>query len=198
MGSSGELLSEQARRRTVQSWGYYLLALTAWVTVVLAMAVLGAFLCSFVTWHASNPLYHLLVLVREYIVLVCMITVLAGWMFISYHFIAKPNLQLQALMDASRRLIQPTSERIFLPSGMQEMENQMNLIREEALRAAQSAREAEQRKNDLIVYLAHDLKTPLTSVIGYLMLLRDEPQISPELRARYTGIALEKAKRLMP
>ena len=35
-----------------------------------------------------------------------------------------------------------------------------------------SAKEAEQRKNDLIVYLAHDLKTPLTSVIGYLTLLQ--------------------------
>lgn len=58
------------------------------------------------------------------------------------------------------------------------------------------AKEAEQRKNDLIVYLAHDLKTPLTSVIGYLSLLRDEPQISPEMRAKYTGIALEKAERL--
>ena len=47
-----------------------------------------------------------------------------------------------------------------------------------------------------MVYLAHDLKTPLTSVIGYLTLLRDEPQLSPELRARYTHIALEKAERL--
>ena len=47
-----------------------------------------------------------------------------------------------------------------------------------------------------MVYLAHDLKTPLTSVIGYLTLLRDEPQISPQLRARYTGVALEKAERL--
>ena len=58
------------------------------------------------------------------------------------------------------------------------------------------AKEAEQRKNDLIVYLAHDLKTPLTSVIGYLTLLQDEPQISADLRARYTGIALDKALRL--
>lgn len=41
---------------------------------------------------------------------------------------------------------------------------------------------AEQRKNELIVYLAHDLKIPLTSVIGYLTLLRDESQISEELR----------------
>lgn len=46
------------------------------------------------------------------------------------------------------------------------------------------------------MYLAHDLKTPLTSVIGYLTLIRDEPQISPKLRERYTGIALDKAQRL--
>lgn len=54
----------------------------------------------------------------------------------------------------------------------------MNLVREQALRNEMAAKEAEQKKNDLIVYLAHDLKTPLTSVIGYLSLLRDELQIS--------------------
>ncbi len=58
------------------------------------------------------------------------------------------------------------------------------------------AREAEQRKNDLVVYLAHDLKTPLTSVIGYLTLLKEEVQISPQLREKYLSISLEKAERL--
>lgn len=55
---------------------------------------------------------------------------------------------------------------------------------------------AEQRKNELIVYLAHDLKIPLTSVIGYLTLLRDESQISEELRKKYLSISLDKAERL--
>ncbi len=58
------------------------------------------------------------------------------------------------------------------------------------------AKEAEQRKNDLVVYLAHDLKTPLTSVIGYLSLLNEEKEISPVLRDKYTNIALDKAVRL--
>lgn len=58
------------------------------------------------------------------------------------------------------------------------------------------ANEAEQRKNDLVVYLAHDLKTPLTSVIGYLSLLDENPDFSVEYRAKYTGIALDKAYRL--
>ena len=55
---------------------------------------------------------------------------------------------------------------------------------------------AEQQKNDLIVYLAHDLKTPLTSVIGYLSLLEESPELPLEHRAKYTAIALEKAYRL--
>ena len=58
------------------------------------------------------------------------------------------------------------------------------------------AQEAEQRKNDLVVYLAHDLKTPLTSVIGYLTLLQESPEMPIEHRAKYTSIALEKAYRL--
>ena len=52
------------------------------------------------------------------------------------------------------------------------------------------------RKNDLIAYLAHDLKTPLTSVIGYISLLKEAPDMPVEQRAKYTNIALEKALRL--
>lgn len=46
------------------------------------------------------------------------------------------------------------------------------------------------------MYLAHDLKTPLASVTGYLNLLRDEGQISEELRQKYLSVALDKAERL--
>ena len=52
------------------------------------------------------------------------------------------------------------------------------------------------RRSDLVTYLAHDLKTPLTSVIGYLSLLDEVPDMPPEQRARYTGVALDKALRL--
>ena len=46
------------------------------------------------------------------------------------------------------------------------------------------------------MYMAHDLKTPLTSVIGYLNLLNDEKEISGEIRERYLEIATRKALRL--
>lgn len=52
------------------------------------------------------------------------------------------------------------------------------------------------QKNDLIAYLAHDLKTPLTSVVGYLSLLEEAPDMPPEQKAKYVHITLDKALRL--
>ncbi len=52
------------------------------------------------------------------------------------------------------------------------------------------------KKNDLIAYLAHDLKTPLTSVVGYLSLLEEAPDMPVEQKAKYIHIALDKALRL--
>jgi two-component system sensor histidine kinase VanS len=46
------------------------------------------------------------------------------------------------------------------------------------------------------MYLAHDIKTPLTSVIGYLSLLDEAPDMPPEQKAKYVHITLDKANRL--
>ena len=124
------------------------------------------------------------------------VLLLAGWAVISYFYIARPIRDMELLMESTAALAHPGDTPIRLPESMKNAENRLNLVREQALRNIQAARDAEQRKNDLVVYLAHDLKTPLTSVIGYLTLLQDEPELSPAMRARYTGVALEKALRL--
>ena len=56
--------------------------------------------------------------------------------------------------------------------------------------------ESEQRKNDLVVFLAHDLKTPLTSIIAYLTMLDEQPGLSEEDKKKYIHISLEKSIRL--
>ena len=81
-------------------------------------------------------------------------------------------------------------------SDLRETAGQLNDIQAGMKQALAEQTRSERMKVELISNVSHDLKTPLTSVIGYLTLLRDEPQISPEIRARYTGIALEKAERL--
>ncbi len=57
-------------------------------------------------------------------------------------------------------------------------------------------REAERTKNELITNIAHDLRTPLTSIIGYLELLSKDGVIDQELEKKYIGIAYVKTKRL--
>lgn len=74
--------------------------------------------------------------------------------------------------------------------------NMYLLLEEEVNQAYIRAEEAEKRKNDLVVYLAHDLKTPLTSVTGYLQLLQDEPELSEETKLKYIRVAAGKAERL--
>lgn len=69
-------------------------------------------------------------------------------------------------------------------------------IKHDVFKNQQLAAQAESKKNDLVMYLAHDLKTPLTSVIGYLSLLDECPELPTAQKAKYIGIALEKAYRL--
>lgn len=84
---------------------------------------------------------------------------------------------------------------IFSP-GYGAISAQMAEIKAAMTRHDQAAREEAARKNDLITYLAHDLKTPLTSVIGYLSLLEEVPDMPSEQRAKYLHITVEKAHRL--
>lgn len=57
-------------------------------------------------------------------------------------------------------------------------------------------KQEQREKEDMIMYMAHDLRTPLTSVLGYLKLLKDRKDIPEDLRQHYTEIVLNKAARL--
>lgn len=57
-------------------------------------------------------------------------------------------------------------------------------------------RAAEKSKNELITNVAHDLRTPLTSILGYLELLNSKTDWDPAVAQQYTRIAGDKAKRL--
>lgn len=174
----------------------YFAVMAGFAVSLILFVLVSLWICTQLYWDYNDPLYRILSWIGNNIYFLGGLVLLTGWVIITCLFMARPMRYLDEIIVASQKLAQPSEEPISLSRPMQSVQDELNLVREQALRNAMLAREAEQRKNDLIVYLAHDLKTPLTSVIGYLMLLRDEPQISPEMRARYTGIALSKAERL--
>lgn len=103
---------------------------------------------------------------------------------------------LDQVGKATRQVVGKSGETITLPRVLAPVEEDLRSIQLQLQAREEETREAEGRKKDLIAFLAHDLKTPLTSVVGYLTLLRDEPDLDVEQRCKYTGIALEKAQRL--
>lgn len=84
----------------------------------------------------------------------------------------------------------------IFPKEYAEISAQMSEIKSTMQRHEQMLKEEASRKNDLIAYLAHDLKTPLTSVIGYLALLDEAQDMPIEQKTKYVNIALSKALRL--
>ncbi len=103
---------------------------------------------------------------------------------------------LDQVRTATRRVVEEREEPIQLPRELAPIQEDLRIIQGQLRDREEAARESEQRKQDLIAFLAHDLKTPLTSVVGYLTLLRDDPGLTPEQRAKFTGVALDKALRL--
>ncbi|MBD5494359.1 MAG: GHKL domain-containing protein, partial [Lachnospiraceae bacterium] len=87
-------------------------------------------------------------------------------------------------------------EETNLPIELLSLERKLDNVRLALKQRSMEAALAEQRKNDLVMYLAHDIRTPLTSVIGHLALLEEIPDMPEEKRQNYVHITLEKAYRL--
>ncbi len=87
---------------------------------------------------------------------------------------------IRLLLESINKVFNKNDGLIELPQDFKQIEGQLNEIKFNALKNEQREKEEEQRKNDLVVYLAHDLKTPLTSVIGYLTFLCEEEDLSEQ------------------
>lgn len=84
------------------------------------------------------------------------------------------------------------------PAEIQELKPidvEIQSILNEKTKIEQEKEKEIQKKNDLVTYLAHDLKTPLTSIIGYLNIL-EEAEVPEEIQKEYLERVLDKAYHL--
>lgn len=116
-----------------------------------------------------------------------------GYIFILAYYYNRLLNNIQTIYDSVNLVNADNSDYISLPSDIGSFESGLNEMKVTIRENRRLAEAEEERKNDLIVYLAHDIKTPLTSIIGYLSLL-DEVKDMPSLqREKYLSVVLDKA-----
>lgn len=159
-------------------------------TIIGFVAVL---LIQFVFAKFKNPVVEWLYWRLEIIYFFYLIIGLA---FIFYCYWRKPWDYLDEVITATQTVYEQNNHTIELSEPLREVEQQMNQIKMSVLLSQQAVKEAEEKNNELVMYLAHDIRTPLTTVIGYLSLLDEAPDMPTDQTAKYVGIALNKAERL--
>ena len=126
--------------------------------------------------------------------------VIIGIIILIYVFISRKKFsRLANIFEATEKMKNGELDKPLEIKGeddVAKLAGNINGIVEKLKEITLEEKKAQKTKNDLITNVSHDLRTPLTSIIGYLNLIEtDEYRDEVQLR-HYTGIAYEKAKRL--
>lgn len=88
---------------------------------------------------------------------------------------------------------------IYGDDELSEIALQLNTMTADIARLMDKERELERSKNELITNVAHDLRTPLTSIIGYLGLLNNNEtynKLDEDTKRKYIDVVYTKSKKL--
>lgn len=153
-------------------------------------------------YDIAPSLYYLLSRFANYIfrgelIILLMFIVWLVYVILSlYRMIKKIFSYINAIVESSNNWFTKDTDYITLPDELSDLEKKLNYLKRESLTNEKLARENEQKKDELIVYLAHDIKTPLTSMIGYLSILNEMDDMPKKQQEKYIKIALDKSYRL--
>ena len=113
-----------------------------------------------------------------------------------YIALSRMTRYLKQIEKGINNIVSDSDESIRMIAELKPIEGRLSDIKRTLKKQKREAADAEKKKNDLVVYLAHDLKTPLTSIVAYLTMLDTYKDMPEEERERYTHVALEKSVRL--
>ncbi|MCQ5252253.1 HAMP domain-containing histidine kinase [Bariatricus massiliensis] len=135
-------------------------------------------------------------LFRNYADLIWLGAIAVIFLFFFRFFINWVTQYFTIINNGIDALLSEEEAEIHLLSEMSATEKKLNTVKQTLKNRTMEARLAEQRKNDLVMYLAHDIRTPLTSVIGYLNLLDEAPDMPARQKEKYLHVSLNKAYQL--
>lgn len=130
---------------------------------------------------------------KQFFVVVGFLLLFALFFYVALSRMTKYLTQVE---DGIENIVSDSEHPVHLITELKPIEERLNEIKTTLKRQELEAIEGEKKKNDLVVFLAHDLKTPLTSIVAYLSMLDSRPDMPEEERIKYIKISLEKSLRL--
>lgn len=124
---------------------------------------------------------------------------IAVFIFCFYYLISDYMKYIRKLANGMKNIAQGDFDTEIPVQSMDEFGQiavYMNQMQETVSEIMERERVAERTKNDLITNVAHDLRTPLTSIIGYIGWVKDQPSMDANIRQKYLEIAWRKALHL--
>ena len=119
---------------------------------------------------------------------------------LSFFYITKRKMkQIEAMAQGVNEIAKGNLAYRIKQQGQDEialLTENINYMAEDLMIQMEKERQVERQKNELITNVSHDLRTPLTSILGYLHLLLDGKFENEEQRNEYVKIAFSKSEQL--
>ena len=136
--------------------------------------------------------------INDYNILIAMIASVVTIGGFAYYVLKKLSY-LSYIMDGTQRIKNGDIHhklQLIGEDNFTTLADNINNIRDGLDKAIDSQLRSERMKSELITNVSHDLKTPLTSIINYVELIKKEENISPEYLKDYINVLDSKSKRL--
>lgn len=140
-------------------------------------------------WDKTDLIYKIYLNLKQLIIPIWIL----GILIIIILFWRKTFVYINKIISETSKLNDDDDNYISLPRELLQIEKSVNSVKKESVKNKQNALLAENKQKELIVYLTHDLKTPLTSILGYLDLLQNSKNLNNKDKAKYLKIINEKA-----
>lgn len=174
-----------------------------WISFALYSLIMALLVAAFFIlkdsriWYTYDPWYSVLSLMRDLFPFLVVMMWVGGAAILLFRQWSRSASDIVGLVDSIEQMhTGKPGELIDVPKNLIELRPVLQEMFDTASEDRQAVLEAEKKKNDMILYLAHDLKTPLTSVVGYLSLLSESDNLEERKKDDYIEIARDKALRL--
>lgn len=153
------------------------------------LLIVGYYIVSMKLWLKSDVLYKLLSSLKTIILPIW----LFGVLIIIIFYWKRTFTYIHTIEQETTRLLIDDKTMVSLPKDLETIETSVNFIKHQSIVNKGLALEEKQKKDELIVCLAHDLKTPLTSIIGYLDLIMTKDTLEEKEIKKYLNIIMNKS-----